>query len=131
MAARPPALPGVPRQIRHYWMRRLPLAPLLGQVSFEGDHAGGGSGETFSPRARSLPPSRALLAALQFELGVEKEIDLLGGDPQDGLLPGDQPLLGHVHGDANGRLGGALAGTGLEHPELAFSMVNSMSCISR
>jgi hypothetical protein len=29
-------------------------------------------------------------------------------------------LLGHVHGNAHGCLGGALAVTGLQHPELAF-----------
>jgi hypothetical protein len=52
---------------------------------------------------------------------MQEEVDLFRRDPQHGLFLGsDQALFGHVHGNAHGRLGGALAIAGLQHPQLAF-----------
>jgi hypothetical protein len=63
-----------------------------------------------------LPPG----GGLGVELRVEEEVHLLRFDPQYGRLSVDQPTFRHLHGDANGRLGGALAVPSLEHPQLAF-----------
>ncbi len=40
-------------------------------------------------------------------------------DAADGFFLRDQPFLDHINGDLHGGAGGAFAGTGLEHPELA------------
>ena len=50
---------------------------------------------------------------------MQQLVERGGIDALDGLLPGDQALGGHVHCDLEGRFGGALAGAGLQHPELA------------
>jgi hypothetical protein len=44
---------------------------------------------------------------------------------------GDQPLAGHVDGDLECRLGGALAAAGLQHPQLAVLDGEFQSCMSR
>ena len=93
------------------------LGPLLGGVGVEGDAADGRARGDVEPRRQQRPSCGRLSAAV--ELGVQEEVDLLGRDPAHGLLAGDQPLVGHVDGDAHGRLGGALAVAGLQHPELA------------
>ena len=54
------------------------------------------------------------------ELGVHEEVHLIGRHPQHRFLAGDELLGGHVHRDAHGRLGGALAVAGLQHPQLAL-----------
>ena len=55
----------------------------------------------------------------QVELRVQQGIDLLGGDAHDGFFLGDQAFVGHIHGDLDRGLGGALAVAGLQHPQLA------------
>ena len=56
-------------------------------------------------------------------LGVERRVQQLvegrGVDPSDRLFACDQPLVGHVDGDLERRLGGALAVAGLQHPQFA------------
>lgn len=46
--------------------------------------------------------------------GPEEAGEGVGLHPHDRLLPGDEPLLGHLHGDPHRRLGRALARAGLE-----------------
>ena len=41
-------------------------------------------------------------------------------DPRHRVLPGDQAFIGEFDGDAQRRLGGALAAAGLQHPQLAL-----------
>ena len=61
------------------------------------------------------------------ELGVQDLVEVVGGNPRQGLGPGDLPALGtragalgHVDGHPQGGRPGALADTGLEHPQLAL-----------
>ena len=67
---------------------------------------------------------------LGVEGGVQQLVELAGGHAQDRGLLVDQSLLDHVDGDLDGSRRGALAVAGLQHVELPFSMVNSMSCMS-
>ncbi len=63
-------------------------------------------------------PSRVRSAA-RVEPREHQVGELLAGDPAQGLVGVDQALVGHVDGDPERRLRGALADPGLEHPELA------------
>jgi transposase len=50
----------------------------------------------------------------------EHQLRELGpGDAQQRLVHRDEALVDQLHGDAEGRLGGALADAGLQHPQLA------------
>ena len=51
---------------------------------------------------------------------MQELVELRGVDAAHGLLAGDQALLDHFDGDAQGSGGSALAHAGLEHPELAL-----------
>ena len=53
------------------------------------------------------------------ELRMEERINIVRRDTQNRLFPGDQAFIRHIHGDLDCRLGRALAGAGLEHPETA------------
>ena len=45
--------------------------------------------------------------------------DVVGGDAEEGLVAGQEPVLDHVDGDLDGGLAAALAGASLEHKEVA------------
>ena len=51
---------------------------------------------------------------------MKQLIERGGIDAQDGFLAGDQALIGHVDGDPEGGLGGALAASRLQHPQRAL-----------
>ena len=51
---------------------------------------------------------------------MEQLVDLGGLDALDRLVLGDEGFRDHVDGDLDGRLGGALRGARLQHPELAL-----------
>ncbi len=51
---------------------------------------------------------------------MQELIERGGIDPRHRLVPGDEPLVGEIDRDAQGRLGGALAGARLQHPQLAL-----------
>ena len=95
----------------------LVLGPVLRQIGFQGHHPHRRPGGDVEPAGQHLAHLTGRLNRLQAELGVEEEIHLIRRYPQHGFLLGDQALFGHIHGDAHGRLGGALAVAGLEHPE--------------
>ena len=89
------------------------LGPLHGGVGVEDRLADRGTGRG----VHALREERALgglVEAREHQLG-----ELLAGDAEDRLVHLDQALVDHVHGDAERRLGRALADAGLEHPELA------------
>ena len=58
-----------------------------------------------------------------FRLGIDGRVQQLvergGIDADDRLLARDQPFPGHLDGDADRRLGGALARARLQHPQFA------------
>ena len=85
----------------------------LGFIGIEDDLAAG--------RARRRGQARAdhLAVGLGVDGGMQQLIE--GGriNAQDRLFVADEALARHVHRDAQGRLGGALAAARLEHPELA------------
>ena len=51
---------------------------------------------------------------------MQQLVERGGVDAGDRLLAGDQPLVGKLDRDLERRLGGALAGAGLQHPQLAL-----------
>ena len=60
---------------------------------------------------------REPLPLLRIQHGVEHLVQMVGPHALDGLAPGDQPLLLHVHRDPQGRLARPLPAAGLEHEE--------------
>ena len=54
------------------------------------------------------------------ELWVQQLIKLCGIDTRYGFLTGDEALFDHLDGDTERGRRGALAHTGLEHPELSL-----------
>ena len=94
------------------------LAPVrlqrLGLVGVEHDLAGRG--------ARARPAGRVPCtsrSALGIDRRVQQLIERGGIDAGDRLRLVDQAFRDHVDGDLERRLGGALAGARLQHPELA------------
>ena len=85
-----------------------------GVVAREHDLAHGGTGAGVQTGRERL----VLLGGV--ELRVQELVELRGVDAAYGLLAGDQTLLDHLDGNAQGGGGGALAHAGLEHPELAL-----------
>ena len=85
-----------------------------GVVAREHDLAHGGTGAGIKTAGESL----VLLGGV--ELWVQELVELRGIDAAHSLIAGDQTLLDHLDGDAQGGGGGALAHAGLEHPELAL-----------
>ena len=85
-----------------------------GVITREHDLAHGGTGAGVKTGSECL----VLLGGV--ELRVQELVELCGVDAAHGLLAGDQALLDHLDGDAQGGGGGALAHAGLEHPELAL-----------
>jgi hypothetical protein len=76
-------------------------------------------GETLRPTGHERSPAGGSAHRSGGELRMQKEVDLLRRHPQHRLLAADQPLLGHVDGDADGGLRRALGVARLQHPELA------------
>ena len=95
-----------------------PIAPALRQVSVEGHLPYRPSWGDIQTGGDHLSGFNGLFLVLRVELGMEEEVDLLRGDPEDRLLFGDQPLLGQLHSDPHGGLGRPLARPSLEDPEL-------------
>ena len=85
-----------------------------GVIAREHDLAHGGAGAGVEATSQSL----VLLGGI--ELRVQELVELRGVDTAHGLLAGDEALLDHLDGNAQGGGGGTLAHTGLEHPELAL-----------
>lgn len=85
-----------------------------GVVAREHDLAHGGTGAGVKTGRERL----VLLGGV--ELRVQELIELRRIDAAHGLLAGDEALLDHLDGDAQGGGGGSLAHAGLEHPELAL-----------
>lgn len=85
-----------------------------GVVAREHDLAHGGTGAGIKTAGESL----VLLGGV--ELWVQELVELRGIDAAHSLIAGDQTLLGHLDGDAQGGGGSSLAHAGLEHPELAL-----------
>ena len=85
-----------------------------GVIAREHDLAHGGAGAGVEATSQSL----VLLGGI--ELRVQELVELRGIDTAHGLLAGDEALLNHLDGNAQGGGGGTLAHTGLEHPELAL-----------
>jgi hypothetical protein len=48
---------------------------------------------------------------------MEELLELCRGDPHDGVVARDQPLVDHLHGDPQCRGSGALADARLQHPQ--------------
>src|ERR1019366_1131231 len=85
---------------------------VVGREYHRADRSAGGGGQT-------LGQKREFLLALGVEHRVEKLVELLGIDAQDGFLLADQALVDHLDGDAYSRVTGALAVAGLQHVERA------------
>ena len=85
-----------------------------GVITREHDLAHGGT------RAGVKAAGQGLVLLGGVELRVQELVELCGVDAAHGLLAGDEALLDHLDGDAQGGGGGALAHAGLEHPELAL-----------
>ena len=85
-----------------------------GIVAREHDLAHGGT------RAGVEAASQNLVLLGGIELRMQELVELRGIDAAHGLLAGDQTLLDHFDGDAQGGGGSALAHAGLEHPELTL-----------
>ena len=98
----------------HYDGLVLFLRPQNGGVRVEGDYADSGARRD----VQSLRDQPCRLAGAWLELRVQEELDLLGLDPANSLLLGDQSFLDHVDRDPHLRLGRALAVAGLQNPEL-------------
>jgi hypothetical protein len=86
-----------------------------GHRSVGGEHdlpegATGAGGET-------LGDGRGRLLGRRVDDGMEQLVELFRLDPQNGGPLVDATLAQHVHGHVQGRGAGALAGSGLEHPE--------------
>ncbi len=90
------------------------LAGVLGLVRVEDDLARGGAG-----RGRQARCQHAALG-LGVDHRVQELVERTGLDAADGLLLRDQAFLREFDRDPQRRLGGALAGAGLQHPELAL-----------
>mmetsp|Transcript_2482 Transcript_2482/g.3526 ORF Transcript_2482/g.3526 Transcript_2482/m.3526 type:complete len:709 (-) Transcript_2482:241-2367(-) len=67
---------------------------------------------------KTLADDAVLVRALVGELGVKELVEMAGFHHVDGLVLGDEALLEHVDGDADGGGAGALAVAALEHEEL-------------
>ena len=85
-----------------------------GVIAREHDLAHGGAGAGVEASRQSL----ILLGGI--ELRVQELVELRGIDTAHGLLAGDEALLDHLDGNAQGGGGGTLAHAGLEHPELTL-----------
>ena len=85
-----------------------------GVIAREHDLAHGGTGTGVKAACERL----VLLGGV--ELRVQELVELRGIDSAHSLLAGDQTLLDHFDGNAQGGGGSALAHAGLEHPELAL-----------
>ncbi len=72
------------------------------------------------PLALTRPSSTALQLVLRPEDGPQQLVELLGLDAHERLVRRDEPLVGHVHGDADRGEAGALAVARLEHEEAAL-----------
>ena len=91
-----------------------PALSRLGLVGGEHDLAGGGA------RARPASPCAITLrSAFGSIVGCRSWSSAPGSMRRDRLLLRDQALVHELDRDAQRRLGGALAGAGLQHPELA------------
>ena len=85
-----------------------------GVIAREHDLAHGGTGAGVKTGRKSL----VLLGGV--ELRVQELVELSGVDAAHGLLAGDQTLLDHLDGDAQGGSGSTLAHASLKHPEFAL-----------
>ena len=94
------------------------LAPLrlqqLGFVGGEHDLAGGRA-----RRGRQAGGDH-LARGAGIDGRMQELVERAGVDPRHRLRPRDQSLVGEFDRDAQRRLGGALAGAGLQHPQLAL-----------
>ena len=89
--------------------------PFFGQVGVKGDDAHGRAGGDVEAGGNGV----GFTQGGQFKLGMEEEVYLGGLDAADGDFLVDEAFFDHVHGDADFRLGGALAIAGLQQPQLA------------
>ena len=87
---------------------------LFGFFGCEGDLAGGGTGR------RAQAGGDLLARGIGIQRGMQQLVQGFGFDTRDGGLLVDQSLAHHVHGCLQRRIGRALAGTGLQHEQLAF-----------
>ena len=85
-----------------------------GIVAREHDLAHGGT------RAGVKTAGQRLVLLGGVKLRVQELVELRGIDAAHGLLAGDQTLLNHLDGDAQGGGSSALSHAGLEHPELTL-----------
>ncbi len=94
------------------------LAPLrlqqLGFVGGEHDLAGRGAGRGRQAGGDHLARGRRI------DGRMEELVERAGIDPGDRLLARDQAFVRELDRDAQRRLAGALAGAGLQHPQLAL-----------
>ena len=87
---------------------------LRGLVGREHDLAGGGAG-----RGRQAGGDHAAVRA-RIDGRMQQLIERQRIDAQHRFVLGDQAFVGEFDRDAQRRLGGALAGAGLQHPQLAL-----------
>ena len=85
----------------------------LGGVAVKHDQAAGRTGR------RRQTGGQHIALGFRIERRVEQLVERHRIDPQHRLFLADQPVMGHVHGDLQRRLGGALAVAGLQHPQFA------------
>jgi hypothetical protein len=109
------------------------LGPRFGQIRIQGHHSPTAApGDTLRPAGQQCPAGFGGGFGLVFKLGVQKEVDLFRSDAQDGFFPGDQPLFGHVNGNADSRTGRCAYRLRVcSIHSRPSSTVNSTSCISR
>ncbi len=94
---------------------RLALAgQACGPVGVEGDPARGGAGRSRQADGQDGWCGRRI------DDGMQQLLHVIGRDAQEGFLLADQLLAHHVHGDAYGGPTGSLAGSCLQHPEVAL-----------
>ncbi len=95
------------------------LAPLLGCVGVKDGHARGRPRRGVEPHGQQLALILGLSYCFRVESGMQELVNLSWDDPHQGFFLGDQALVDHVHRDLDRCRCGALAGTGLEHPQFA------------
>ena len=94
--------------------------PRLRVLGVKLDTSGRGSGAGVDALRKEL----VLRNGLTFRLGIEDRlqelIQVVRRNPRhrEGFVPGDEPLMNHVHGDPHGGKPGPLAVARLQHPEL-------------
>jgi len=96
------------------------LGPHFSHIGIKGHHAVGRSRRNIQAPGQHLALTARGCQGFIIELRVQKEVDMLRGDPCHRFFARDHALFDHVHGNAHRRLSRTFTVAGLQHPELAL-----------